>query len=68
VTSFAFHFASNGVEVGGLVGAELRAQAAVDVQRALAAMGAEAPALTKFPAECGFCGYRRKGWCEGVKA
>ena len=68
VTSFAFHFASDGVQVGGPVSVEMRAQAAQDVQRALAAMGAEAPALTKFPKECRFCGYRRERWCEGVSS
>ena len=67
VTSFAFHFAADGVQIGGPVSAEMRDAAGKDVQGALAAMGAGAPALTKYPAECRFCGYRRERWCEGVK-
>jgi hypothetical protein len=66
VTRFSFHFASDGVQVGGLVGDERRALAVQDVQRALAAMGGEAPELTRFPAECRFCGYRRVRWCPGA--
>ena len=66
VTSFAFHFAADGVQIGGPVTAEMRAEAAEDVRRALAAMGGDAPGLTKFPAECGYCGFRKVRWCEGV--
>jgi hypothetical protein len=51
VTRFAFHFAADGVQIGGPVGEELRASAAADVKQALAAMGGDAPALTRFPAE-----------------
>ena len=66
VESFAFHFASNGVQVGGEVTDVMRTEGADEVRRALAAMGTQAPALTKFPAECRFCGYRRVKWCAGV--
>ena len=66
VTSFAFHFAADGVQIGGPVSAELRRRRRRS-SAALAAMGAEAPALTRYPAECRFCGYRRERWCEGVK-
>ena len=38
----------------------------LEVTAALAAMGNDAPELTKHPAECRFCGYRKVGWCEGV--
>jgi ATP-dependent helicase/nuclease subunit A len=68
VTRFAFHFASDGVQVGGPVGEELRASAAADIKQALAAMGGDAPGLTRFPAECRFCGYRKVRWCEGAAA
>jgi ATP-dependent exoDNAse (exonuclease V) beta subunit len=67
VTRFAFHFAADGVQIGGPVGEELRASAAADVKQALAAMGVDAPSLTRFPAECRFCGYRKVRWCEGVR-
>jgi ATP-dependent helicase/nuclease subunit A len=68
VERFAFHFASSGVQVGGEVSQAMREQGAAEVQRALAAMGSEAPELTKYPAECRFCGYRRVKWCAGVEA
>jgi len=67
VTRFAFHFASNGVQVGGPISEEIRSAAAADVRQALAAMGSEAPGLTRHPAECRFCGYRKVRWCEGVE-
>ncbi|HEX3274592.1 MAG TPA: hypothetical protein VHR43_07025, partial [Gemmatimonadales bacterium] len=68
VTSFAFQFASDGVQVGGEVTDEMRRTAAEQVAAALSAMGTDAPALTSFPVECRFCGYRRVRWCEGVAA
>jgi len=68
VTRFAFHFASNGVQVGGPVSDEMRSAGAEDVRRALAAMDSDAPALTRYPAECRFCGYRKVRWCEGVRS
>jgi hypothetical protein len=66
VTSFSFHFASDGVQVGGPVTDGMRSEGAEEVRHALAAMGTEAPALTKYPAECRFCGYKRVRWCAGV--
>lgn len=68
VRTFAFHFASDGVQIGGAVTPGMRADAATEVRAALAAMGDGAPQLTKHPAECRFCGYRRVGWCEGLPA
>jgi hypothetical protein len=67
VNRFAFHFASNGVQVGGAVTEEVRSAAAEEVRRALAAMDSDAPALTKYPAECRFCGYKKVRFCKGVK-
>jgi hypothetical protein len=67
VTRFGFHFASNGVQVGRPVTDEIRSAAAEEVRQALVAMGNERPALTKHPAECRFCGYRKVKWCEGVE-
>lgn len=68
VTRFAFHFATEGMQVGGAVTAEMRVAGADEVRRALAAMGSDAPGLTRFPAECRFCGYRKEKWCPGVSA
>jgi ATP-dependent helicase/nuclease subunit A len=67
VTRFAFHFASGGKQVGGPVTGEMRASGKAEVLRVLDEMDADAPALTKFPAECRWCGYRREHWCSGVK-
>jgi ATP-dependent helicase/nuclease subunit A len=67
VKSFAFHFASNGVQIGGPVSDELRSAGAAEVTRALEAMGGDAPALTSYPAECRWCGYRKEKWCPGVR-
>ncbi|MFL5519202.1 MAG: PD-(D/E)XK nuclease family protein, partial [Gemmatimonadales bacterium] len=67
VRSFAFHFASNGVQIGEPVSDELRRAGAVEVTQALEAMGGDAPALTKYPAECRWCGYRKEKWCPGVR-
>jgi ATP-dependent helicase/nuclease subunit A len=68
VASFAFHFAADGVQIGGPLTDEMRSSAAADVRQALSAMGGEEIALTQHPAECRFCGFRRVNWCEGVKA
>jgi ATP-dependent exoDNAse (exonuclease V) beta subunit len=67
VNSFAFHFAGNGVQVGGAVTDDMRAAGKAEVLRVLREMDAEAPALTSYPAECRWCGYRREGWCSGVQ-
>jgi ATP-dependent helicase/nuclease subunit A len=67
VKSFAFHFASSGVQVGGPVTDELRREGAEQVIQALTAMGADAPMLTRYPAECRWCGYRKEKWCAGVR-
>lgn len=66
VTSFAFHFAADGVQVGGAVTDEMRVAAGDEVRQALAAMGTDAPALTNYPTECKFCGYKRVRWCGGA--
>jgi hypothetical protein len=68
VQRFAFHFSGSGRQVGGALTPDERAAAAGSVRGALAAMGSSAPALTRYPAECRFCGYRRIGWCAGVDA
>ena len=66
VTKFSFHFAADGVQVGGPVNEEIRAAATRDVEQALAAMGTDAPTLTRFPDECRFCGYKKVRWCAGA--
>ncbi|HEY9504516.1 MAG TPA: ATP-dependent DNA helicase [Gemmatimonadales bacterium] len=67
VKSFAFHFSSAGEQIGGSVTDELRSAGALEVSQALEAMGGDAPALTRYPTECRWCGYRKEKWCPGVK-
>jgi hypothetical protein len=67
VQRFAFHFATDGVEIGGPVTDELRHSGGEEVRRALDLMGSEAPPLTRYPAECRWCGYRKEKWCAGVR-
>ena len=67
VKSFAFHFSSAGEQIGGSVTDELRSAGALEVSQALEAMGDDAPALTRYPTECRWCGYRKEKWCPGVK-
>jgi ATP-dependent helicase/nuclease subunit A len=66
VRSFAFHFSGAGRQVGGPLSDQQRRAAADAVRRAVDSMGTEPPALTRFPDECRFCGYKRVGWCEGA--
>ncbi|HYC30655.1 MAG TPA: UvrD-helicase domain-containing protein [Gemmatimonadales bacterium] len=66
VTKFSFHFAADGVQIGGPLSEEIRTAATRDVEQALAAMGTDAPALTRFPDECRFCGYKKVRWCAGA--
>ncbi|HEU4588516.1 MAG TPA: PD-(D/E)XK nuclease family protein, partial [Gemmatimonadales bacterium] len=66
VRSFTFHFSGAGRQVGGPLTDEARRAAADAVRRAVDALGAGAPALTRYPEECRFCGYKRVGWCDGV--
>jgi hypothetical protein len=66
VRSFAFHFSGAGRQVGGALTDEERRAAAETVRQAIDALGTGAPALTRFPEECRYCGYKRVGWCDGV--
>lgn len=66
VRSFAFYFSGARRQVGGALTDEERRTAAAAVRQAIEAMGAGAPALTRFPEECRFCGYKRVGWCDGA--
>ncbi len=68
VTRFAFHFSMARTQVGGPLSAEERAAAGPAVREAIGRIGVGEPALTEFPAECRYCGYRKVGWCEGVRA
>lgn len=67
VSRFAFQFSRAGVQISRPVTPTQLAQASEAFAATAAAIGAGAPRLTKYPHECRFCGYKRVGWCEGVK-
>ena len=68
VGSFAFQFAGEGAHVGGgrTDADRTEDEGALYALIQLARRGARE--LTRFPAECRFCGYREAGWCAGVRA
>jgi len=67
VSSFGFQFAGEGAFVGESRTDDDRAvdKQRIDALLQLARSGASE--LTRFPAECRFCGYKSAGWCEGAK-
>ena len=68
VGRFAFQFSATGRQVSEEVADDVRQAAAVEIRRMMAEMGAGEPGLTRHPAECRWCGYKRAGWCGGVPA
>jgi ATP-dependent helicase/nuclease subunit A len=68
VASFAFHFSRAAAHVAQPITPELRAAGAAGVAGMLDAIEAGERSLTRNARECVFCGYRKAGWCEGVKA
>jgi hypothetical protein len=60
-------FAPFQLQVGGPVTETVRVEGTAEVRRALEVIGSDAPELTKYPAGCGFCGYRKVRWCAGVE-
>ena len=66
VARFAFQFSRAETQVSTPIGSEERAAARRQVEEALAAIDAGGAELTAHPKECGFCGYKRVGWCPGV--
>lgn len=67
VVAFGFQFSRAGVQVAEVVTPELRARAAAQLGATLEAIEAGEWGLTASRTECWFCGYRRAGWCEGVR-
>jgi len=66
VERFAFQFSRAGVQVSESITDRLRAGARERSSAIIAAIGAGNPALSSFPMECHYCGYRKVGWCAGV--
>jgi ATP-dependent helicase/nuclease subunit A len=66
VGRFAFQFSRAGVQVSEQVTDDVRTRIRESLTSTLAAMGGDAPALTKHAWECQWCGYKQVGWCEGV--
>jgi ATP-dependent helicase/nuclease subunit A len=67
VAEFGFHFSGAGLHIAEPVTAAVRAEAGAAVSRALDVIEAGERGMTASPQECRFCGYRKAGWCEGVR-
>jgi ATP-dependent helicase/nuclease subunit A len=66
VTRFAFQFSAARTQVSEDITDAMRAAGAERLDALLGAMQSGEAPLTRYPAECRFCGYRRIGWCAGV--
>jgi ATP-dependent helicase/nuclease subunit A len=66
VSSFGFQFAGEGAFVGGSRTDDGRAADARRIDSLLQLARSGSRELTRFPAECRFCGYKTAGWCEGA--
>jgi CRISPR/Cas system-associated exonuclease Cas4 (RecB family) len=67
VGRFAFQFSQAGLQISDAIADDERRALPQQLRRAAEEMERGPPRMTDFPAECGFCGYRRVGWCAGVK-
>ena len=68
VARFVFQFSRAARQVARVIDDPLRREGQRLVGDLLDRLGVGTPALTTAPAECGYCGYRRVGWCPGVDA
>lgn len=66
VVSFGFQFAGEGAHVGGARTQSDRAGDERVISGLIQLVRGGARELTRFPAECGFCGYKEAGWCPGA--
>ncbi len=67
VAEFAFHFSGAGEHVSQPVTPALREAGRRRVEEMVDAIEAGDRTLTSSPQECRFCGYRKAGWCAGVR-
>jgi ATP-dependent helicase/nuclease subunit A len=67
VQRFAFQFSRAGVQLSAPIDRTETEQAVRRFEERAALIAQGAPALTSFPHECRFCGYRREGMCSGVR-
>jgi ATP-dependent helicase/nuclease subunit A len=67
ISRFAFQFTRAGVQISDEISDDVRANAQINFLETAAAIGRGEPELTQYPRECEFCGYKRVGWCEGVR-
>ncbi|MEJ2237567.1 MAG: UvrD-helicase domain-containing protein [Gemmatimonadales bacterium] len=68
VDRFAFQFSQAGVQTSERIDSEIRKATDRRLEHALDDLAGGASALTAYPAECEFCGFRRVGWCAGASA
>jgi ATP-dependent helicase/nuclease subunit A len=68
VAEFGFLFSRAGAYVSEELTHEVRVAGVRGVDEMVAGIEAGERGLTASPVECRFCGYRRAGWCEGVRA
>jgi ATP-dependent exoDNAse (exonuclease V) beta subunit len=66
VSRFAFQFSRAEAQISTPVGPAEREQARQQVEEVFAAIEAGDAGLTAYPKECGYCGFKRAGWCPGV--
>lgn len=66
VARFAFQFSRAGVQLSTPMDDAQREAARREVAQQLEAIGSGEAPLTAHPAECGYCGFKRAGWCPGV--
>ncbi len=67
VGRFAFQFSRAEVQVSETIGDDVRRQIKDSLAVRLKTMGDDEPAMTEHSWECRWCGYKRVGWCEGVR-
>ena len=66
VERFAFQFSRAETQLSTPVTDALRALGRTQVSEALASIGRGEAPLTRHPKECGYCGFKRAGWCPGI--
>lgn len=68
VESFGFQFAGAGAHVGEVRTDAVRVRDGATIADLIQITRSNDRALTRFPAECGYCGYKAAGWCPGASA
>jgi ATP-dependent helicase/nuclease subunit A len=67
VARFAFQFSRAATQVSQPIDETAREAIRQTLNQRTAAVGVGEPQLTAYPSECFFCGYKKIGWCGGVR-